>query len=430
MNARWLPPSSRTLLSSVIVTLIAILVGSSPVQAKDHVDLQFWDMIWGPPEYIDAGKALVEQFNQEHPDITVTYRSIPWTNWYQTFVTAIGSGTAPDISTGAGYQAVQLYDQGAILPIDDVISQWKSDGKLDDFLPNTVDILKYDNHYVALPWAIDIRVWYYRKDLLAAANVQPPTSWDEFKSAAQAVTKPSVDQYGVVACGDTLGSHYLYTVILNNGGGLFTPDRKPDLASSRNLEALQFLADMVQKHCVYPASAGYHDEDEVSAFTQGKGVFTLHAPGLGTRLPKFSDKIGVLKPLVGPHGDQGTIYWVNNIMLYKQGKHPAEAKVFLEWWSEHEKDLWIKGRVTQLPVRKSFTADPYFQNNPETKFILDNYVPVGKTTATHSTQIFPKLNEIEGEGVMQALMQNLLQGKPVDASVKEAASRVNSIMEE
>jgi len=31
---------------------------------------------------------------------------------------------------------------------------------------------------------------------------------------------------------------------------------------------------------------------------------------------------------------------------------------------------------------------------------------------------------------MQALMQNLLQGKAVDASVKEAASRVNSIMEE
>ena len=88
-------------------------------------------MIWGPPEYIDTGKALVAQFNQEHPDITVTYRSIPWNNWYQTFLTAIGSGTAPDVSTGAGYQAIQLYDQGAILPIDDVIGQWKTDGKLD-----------------------------------------------------------------------------------------------------------------------------------------------------------------------------------------------------------------------------------------------------------------------------------------------------------
>jgi multiple sugar transport system substrate-binding protein len=416
------------LFASVAATAAIVFFGVLTAQAKEHVDLQFWDMIWGPPEYIDTGKALVAQFNQEHPDISVTYRSIPWTNWYQTFLTAIGSGTAPDISTGAGYQAVQLYDQGAILPIDDVIGQWKADGKLDDFLPKTVDTLKYDNHYVALPWAIDIRVWYYRKDLFEQAHLQPPTSWQEFKAAAQALTKSDSDQYGLVACGDTLGSHYLYTLILNNGGGLFTKDRKIDLGSDRNLESLRFLSDLVQAHYVYPASAGYHDEDEVSAFTQGKAALTLHAPGLAGRLPKISDKIGVLKPLVGPHGDQGTIFWVNNIMLYKQGKHPAEAKVFLQWWSQHEKDLWTKGHVTQLPVRKSFAADPYLQGNAETAFILNNYVPVGKNTATYATEIFPKLNDVEGEGVMQTLIQNILQGKDVNASVKEASDRLKSIM--
>jgi multiple sugar transport system substrate-binding protein len=421
-------PLKSSVLTAIAATVALALSGVFNSQAKEHVDLQFWDMIWGPPEYIDTGKALVAQFNQEHPDITVTYRSIAWTNWYQTFLTAIGSGTAPDVSTGAGYQAVQLYDQGAILPIDDVIGQWKSEGKLEDFLPKTIDTLKYDNHYVALPWAIDIRIWYYRKDLFEQANVQPPTSWQELKAAAQALTKPDKDQYGLVACGDTLGSHYLYTLILNNGGGLFTTDRKNDLGSDRNLEAFRYLSDLVRSHSVYPASAGYRDDDEVSAFSQGKGAITIHAPGLSGRLPKISDKIGVLKPLIGPHGEQGTIFWVNNVMLYKQGKHPAEAKIFLQWWSEHEKDLWTKGHVTQLPVRKSFASDPYFRANAETTFILNNYVPVGRNTATHATEIFPKLNDVEGEGVMQTLMQNLLQGKDVDAAVKEASERVKSIM--
>jgi multiple sugar transport system substrate-binding protein len=428
-----IPKKSRPLkaLSFIPVALTAAaLLATLSGQAKANVELQFWDMIWGGPEYIDAGKALAAQYNQEHPDVTVTYRSIPWANWYQTFLTAIGSGTAPDISTGAAYQAVQLYDQGAILPIDDVISSLKSQGKLDDFLPNTVETLKYDNHYVALPWAIDIRVWYYRKDLLDQAHVQPPTSWEEFKAAAQALTKTDSGKYGLVACGDTLGSHWLYTLILNNGGGLFTKDKQPDLGSDRNVEALQFLSNLVKSHLVNPASAGYKDEDEVSAFSQGNGAMTLHAPGLSGRLPKIADKIGVLKPLVGPHGDQGTIFWVNNVMLYKQSKHPAEAKAFLQWWSEHEKDLWTKGHVTQLPVRKSFVADPYFQGNAELKFILENYVPFGKSTATHASEIFPKLNDVEGEGVMQTLMQSLLQGQDVNAAVKAASGRLKSIMEE
>jgi hypothetical protein len=81
-----------------VVTLIHPLTGD----AKDHVDLQFWDMIWGGPEYIDTGKALVAQFNQEHPDITVTYRSVPWTDWYQTFLTAIGFGNRPGHKHGGG----------------------------------------------------------------------------------------------------------------------------------------------------------------------------------------------------------------------------------------------------------------------------------------------------------------------------------------
>jgi multiple sugar transport system substrate-binding protein len=422
--------SPRARLLSLVVSSAITLITPFAGQAKDHVDVQFWDMIWGGPEYIDTGKALVAQFNQEHPDITVTYRSVPWTNWYQTFLTAIGSGTAPDISTGAGYQAVQLYDQGAILPIDDVISQWKANGKLDDFVPKTIDTLKYDNHYVALPWAIDIRVWYYRKDLFEQAKLQPPSNWDEFKTAAQALTNPKADQYGMVAAGDTLGEHLLLTLMLNNGGGLFTTDRKLDLISDRNMEALKYLGELVQAKSVYPASAGYSGEDALSAFSQGKGALFLSNPGLRGRLPKVAEKIGLVKPPTGPHGEQGTIFWVNNIMLYKQGKHPAETKIFLEWLSENEKDLWTKGHNTQLPVRKSFAADPYFQGNPETKFILDNYIPIAKTTSTHATEIFPKLNDVEGEGALQALAQSLLQGKDVDASVKTASDRLKSILED
>jgi multiple sugar transport system substrate-binding protein len=421
--------TTRTL-TSIVLTSITMLVSSATSQAKDAVDLQFWDMNWAGPEYIDTGKALVEKFNQEHPDIKVTYRTIPWKGWYTTFVTAIASGTAPDISTGAGYQAVQLYEQGAILPIDDVISEWKANGKLDDFLPNTIETLKYDDHYVALPWAIDIRVWYYRKDLFEQANIQPPTSWEEIKAAAKTLTKPDKDQYGMVTAGDTLGAHLLLALILNNGGGLFTKDRALDVGSERNLEAMRYLGDLAQSRYIYPASAGYSGDDAISAFSQGKGVLFLNNPGISARLPKLADKIGILKPPTGPHGDQGTIFWVNNIMLYKQSKHQAEAKIFLKWWSENQKELWTKGLLTQLPTRKSFAADPFFQGNAETKFILDTYVPIAKTTATHATGIFPKLNDVEGEGVLQTLAQTLLQGKDVDASVKTAAERLKSIMED
>src|SRR5260221_4152001 len=83
----------RSCLRGLWIAAAMLLAGPGHAQ----VTVNFWDMIWGPPEYIDAAKKLVDRFDQENPKIQVRYRSVPWANWYQTYVTAIGSGTAPDI---------------------------------------------------------------------------------------------------------------------------------------------------------------------------------------------------------------------------------------------------------------------------------------------------------------------------------------------
>lgn len=394
--------------------------------AYGQVNLQFWDMIWGPPEYIDTAEELVEQFNAEHPDINVEYRSIPWANWYETFVTAIGAGTAPDISTGAGYQAVQLYDLGAILPLDDVIEDLRQDGDLEDFLPGTVDTLRYNDHYVALPWGIDIRVWYYRKSLFEEAGLEPPSNFDEFRAAAEALTQNG--QYGLVGSGDTGGTHYLYTLILNNGGGLFTEDREVNLMSERNMEALGLLSEIGQNGWVHPASPGYDSDDRRRVFIQGNAAMKLDGPGLIDQFPEVADDIGIIDPMEGPHGDVGTIFWVNNIMVYRQTQHPEETKTFLKWWSQNQLPLWTEGDTGQLPVRESFAQDSYFQENEVRSYIIDTYVPVGRTTATHAEGIFPALNEVEGEGVMQTLIQQIWQGQDLTSAVEQANQRLESIV--
>ena len=401
---------------------------TAPATAQEPVKLHFWDMLWGPAQYIDAAKGLVDEFNKAHPGIQVEYRTIPWNNWYQTFLTAVGSGTAPDLSTGAGYQAVQLYDQGAIRPIDDVIADLKKDGEFDDFQPGTIDTLRYDNHYVALPWGIDIRVWYYRKDTLQAAGQQVPTSWAEFEKVVKATTGNG--KYGLVASGDTGGSHYIYSAILNNGGALFSPDRKLTLTRDRNVEAVQMYEDMVKQGEVNPASAGYSFDDARGSFHRGEAAFLLGTPGEIDSSGPDKPNIGIVPPMTGPHGDKATIFWINNIMVYQQTKHPDEVKTFLEWWSKNEKPLWTKGASGQLPVRKSISSDPYFVNNAALAEIIKEYIPTGKTTAYEAKGIFPALNDLEGEGAFQAFAQQLWQGKPLKEILATSETRLKSVLKQ
>jgi multiple sugar transport system substrate-binding protein len=416
---------SGTLRMAAVLLASAGFLAASPASAQTR--LQFWDMIWGPPEYIEAAEQIVDQFNAEHPDIQVEYRSVPWNNWYQTFVTAVSSGSAPDISTGAGYQAVQLYEMGAIRPLDDFIEQLRADGSLDDFAPGTVETLRFDDHYVALPWGLDIRVWYYRPSLLEAAGVEVPTTWEEFRAAAQALTGNGT--YGVVASGDTGGSHYLLATMLNNGGGLFDAERNLVLTeNARNVEAIQWLADLTADGSVHPASAGYSSDDRRGAFMRGEAAFVLEGPGLYNRSDAVSDDIEILPPFAGPHGDLGTIFWVNNIMMYEQTQHPEEAETFLKWWSENQLPLWTEGNSTQIPARSSFIADAV-GGDERYQYIVDTYLPIGRTTAaSFEGGIFPELSEIEGEGVLQTLTQQIFQGAPANDVLGQAEARMNDIL--
>jgi multiple sugar transport system substrate-binding protein len=394
------------------------------------VEITFWDMAWGPASYAETGKKLVEKFNSENPNIKVTYQSTPWANWYQTFVNAIASGSPPDISTGAGFQAFQFTDSNEILPIDDVIEDFKKSGKLDDFVPGSVEALKYNGHYVALPWQIDVRVPWYRKDLFEKAGITtPPKTWDELRASLK---KLSVNgNYGLVLPGgDTIGIHGMFTLMLNNGSGLFTADKKVDFMNERNVEAVQYISDLVRDGSINPAMTGMNRDDAFKEFGTGRGAVYFNNASLPDYVPEVKDKLAVLEPLAGPHGEKQTLGWINNIMIYKQSKHPNEAKVFLKWWTENNKPLWTEGKAGGFPAKKSFTQDPFWQNDTNLKLISEKYLPIMKITGNKYPSGFPELNQIEGDGSMTQLVQKILSGKPVKESMQEAEKKIKEIMKE
>lgn len=395
--------------------------------AQTPVKIQFWDMPWGPAEYIDTAKSLVAQFNQANPGIQVEYRSVPWTNWYQTYLTAIQAGTAPDLSTGAGYQAVQFFDMDAIRPLDDLIEEMRKEGDLKDFRPGTVERMAYEGHTMALPWGIDLRVWYFRKDLLAAAKQPAPTTWAELRKAAKATSGNG--KFGLTIAGDTQGMQAIVGMVLNNGGGIFSADGKPDLKNARSTEAFRFVSDLVADGSVSPASAGSSGNEAVRAFIQGKTAFHYDSPGLELQAGADAANIGVLPPLAGAHGDKGTLGWVNNIMVYKQTKNPEAVKTFLKWWSKNQKPLFLAGKVTMVPARVSLSDDAAVKNRaPSFSAATDAYLPVVKGTGTPLAGIFPKLNEVEGDGFLQNLSQRITQKRPLPAALDEADKQFKDLM--
>lgn len=400
--------------------------GSSSSSGGGTVTINFWDMAWGNSSYFDIGKQLVKDFNNSHKGINVVYRGIPWANWYQTFTTAIGSGTQPDISTGASFMDAQFYANHDVLAIDDVVNEIKQNKQYDDFLPDVFAPMQYQGHTIAFPWAIDIQIPFYRTDLFQQAGVKVPTTWDEWRAVSKKLTGKG--KYGHVNSGDAI-QHMLEMLMINNGGGLFSQDGKLDFSSNpRNIEALRQFYDLVLDGSFDPASGGYQSADAIRAFNRGDGAMYVGSPAVTAQMdPNIAKNVSVIPPMTSPKGTKGTIYWVNNIVVYSGTKHPNETKEFLLWWSQNNKPLWTQGGCTTLPIRTSFYQESIFQT-PIYDTIRSQYVPIAKSFNAQSSGVFPALNTLDGDGTLTTLGQNLLGKKDFNTSVQQAQAGLQKVV--
>ncbi|MDQ0675152.1 multiple sugar transport system substrate-binding protein [Pseudarthrobacter siccitolerans] len=373
--------------------------------------LKVWDMPWGPPEYTKAAQTLVDGYSG--PDGTkATYQSTQWANYYQTFASAVASKTGPAVSSGGGFQAFQFADQGAIAYADDLVGSLKKSGAYDDFLPGTFDSLKTDKGYVAVPWQLDMRVLSYRKSLLEKAGVEAPTDWDSFITAGKALKKIGVIGYGTATgAGALLGEQSILAMMINNGGGLFAEDGKPDCVTDRNIETLQFYQQLSREGIIDPAAVSYTSANLNSDWKAKKVGMGFSVPSLRASLDETDDDIQVASPLTGPHGDKGTLYYVNNLMMYSNTPSQQASEAFMTWYLDQMKSYWQKGLLQALPVRKSIVDLPEFQKDANMVKAVKEWQPVAKTFAAKSTKIVSSLNAVDGGQAFTAFAQQVVQGE-------------------
>ena len=192
----------------------------------------------------------------------VTYQVIQWANFTQTFASAVASRTNPAVSSGGGTQVFQFEDQGGISYVDEMYDTWKANGLYDDFLPGLIDTLKVEKGYAAIPYNLDMRVIWANKTLLDEAGAKVPTDWQSYLDAAAALKKNNVYGYGTGAgAGAYTGQHALVCWMINNGGGLFDEQKQPNCVTPENIEAVNFVLEMVSKGYVDPASATYTSDN-------------------------------------------------------------------------------------------------------------------------------------------------------------------------
>ena len=145
------------------------------------------------PTWAEGFQERYQAWAEENPDWRIDMEVIPAaevTNNMAVLLEEANVGRAPDCAEVDSFVIAQFIAQDLLQPLNEFFTQ----EEIDAFFPFVQDVVVDDNGDLrAFWWNTDLRVLYYRTDLIP----EPPETWDEHIDAALAAEEqdPNVDGY-------------------------------------------------------------------------------------------------------------------------------------------------------------------------------------------------------------------------------------------
>ncbi len=240
------------------------------------------------PDERDRRLRIVEEFQRQHPDIKVRpVLSAPGV--MQQLSTFCAGGKCPDVLMAWELTYAELADRGVLLDLNTMLARDPAFAAelRSDSIPSLYDTFAFNGGQYALPEQWSGNYLFYNKRLFAEAGLPPPPStWErpwnftEFLQTAKALTKRDrsgrATQWGFVNMWFSYYSAGLFA--MNNGVPWATPLTNPthfNFGDDAFIEAVQFYADLSNKHRVAPDASEVQSMSTPDLFASGKAGIAL-----------------------------------------------------------------------------------------------------------------------------------------------------------
>lgn len=415
----------KAIASKLAPTVAAVLLIAACSRGSDETVIRFWAM--GREAEVVA--ELLPEFEREHPGVRVEVQAIPWNAAHEKLLTAFAADGLPDICQLGNTWIPEFAALGALTPLQPYVARSQV-VEPSDYFTGIWNTNLIDGELVGIPWYVDTRLLFYRKDMLREAGVTaPPKTWDEWRSALAAV-KRSVgpDRHAILLLLNEFETQL--SLGLQTGDPLLRDnDNYGNFESPGFRRVLALYAEMFAKGWAPPVS-----ETQVSnmweEFFKGSFAFYLSGPWNIREFRKVApehlkDQWGTMA-LPGPDGPGAGIAGGTSLVLFQGGKGHDSARKELSWQlieflSRPEIQQRFYGLIGDLPPRRSTWEHPALADDELAHAFRDQLERVKPT---------PKV--LEWERIVQemrlATERVVRGGQSQEQALRELDARVDGIL--
>jgi multiple sugar transport system substrate-binding protein len=317
----------------------------------------------------------------------------------------------------------EFASNGWIIPLP------QSQFPLGDFLQPAVGTAMYQGRLYAVPDYSNADLLYYRKDILARAGKQPPTTWAQLQQLATSVAP----RFGLYGYAGTFAPYEGLTVnfataVQSAGGSILSPEgTKVTVNSARALQGLQFLVDGFRQGWIPKVTLSYEEQSSQDAFAAGKFLFLDNWPDVYAALSvpgpenKVYGKFGVAA-LPGPDGMGSSSLGGANLAISAYSQHQRTALDFIKYMTnlDNERQMLEQGSFPPVWTRL-YTDKSLIRRYP--------YLPVLEQ-AINSAQPRPAITNYDQASlaISSTVYEALTQQQKPQQALAEMAGQLTQII--
>lgn len=331
--------------------VVALLLGCTGKDDGREV-VEFWAMGYEG----EAVAELIPEFESAHPGIRIRLQQLPVTSAHEKLLTAFAGDSLPDVCALGNTWLPEFALLDALAPLDAHLADTPS-LVADDYFTGAWDTGVIDGQVYGVPWYVETRLPFYRRDLLAQAGIDtPPADWDEWRTAMAAVKREvGPERYAILLPINEVEPLLSLAIqqpdpLLRDGG------RYGNFRSPGFKRALAFYREMFDQGWA-PRMANTQISNVWDEF--GRGFFSFYINGpwniaeFRQRLPAALSDAWMTMPLPGPDGPGASVAGGTSFVIFRDSPHKQSAWAWIAFLSRPDVQARFHARTGDLPPRRS-----------------------------------------------------------------------------
>jgi len=368
---------------------------------------------------------LLPQFARAHPDIVVRVQQLPWYAAHEKLLTAFAGDATPDVCLLGNTWIPEFVALKALEPLDEPLAH-SGVVRREDYFPGIWDTNVVGGALYGVPWYVDTRLLFYRRDLLARAGFpEPPKTWQEWSRALAAIKAlVGPERYSVLLPLNEFEP--LMVLALQQGDPLLRDGgRYGNFESPGFRRAFAYYLEMFRRQWAPPVA----NTQISNAWEElGRGYYSFYINGpwnigeFRRRLPSEQQGSWMTAPMPGPEGPGASVASGASLVIFRRSRHKEDAWRLVEFLSDPEVQKRFYELTGDLPPRRSTWSEPTLAENVYARAFREQLERVKPT---------PKVAEWERIMItMQLMAERVVHGdEPPEEGLRQLDRDVDAMLQ-